>query len=90
LAPKISYYASLFVVANARKPDIGEDILAYSIAKLKELLEGGDIVKAKYVLRFLAGLARIVENDDGFMAIITEIVNQIKDQTPNVFALNST
>jgi hypothetical protein len=83
LPPKIPYYSSLFVVANARKEDIGRDMLAYSIGKVKELLEKGDVGRAKYMLRFLSGLSRIVDQD-GFMSVINEIVSKIEGQKPNV------
>jgi hypothetical protein len=86
LPPKIPYFASLFVVANARKQIIGKDILDFSLAKLKELLEAGDLTKGKLVLRFLAGLGRIVEND-GIMDVIREMVSKIEGQDANVFAL---
>lgn len=88
LPPKIPYFASLFVVANARKQVIGKDILDFSIAKLKEILEQGDLSKAKLMLRFLAGLARIVEAD-GTMNVIWEIVSKFEGEEPNVFSLTN-
>ena len=83
LPPKIPYFASLFAVANARKQVIGKDILDFSIAKVKELLEQGDLMKAKLMLRFLAGLSRIIDAD-GIMDVIGEIVSKIEGQEPNV------
>lgn len=83
LPPKIPYFASLFAVANARKQVIGKDILDFTIAKVKELLEEGDLTKAKLMLRFLAGLTRIVD-DDGVMLVIGEIVSEIERHEPNV------
>jgi nuclear cap-binding protein subunit 1 len=83
LPPKIPYFASLIVVANARKQVIGKDTLDYSVAKVKELLEQGDLANAKLMLRFVAGLARIID-EDGIMNIIGEIVSKIDGQQPNV------
>jgi hypothetical protein len=83
LPPKIPYFASLFVVANARKSVVGKDILDFSVEKVKELLEQGDLTKAKLMLRFLAGLTRIVE-EDGILNIIGEIVSNIEGTEPNV------
>jgi hypothetical protein len=85
LPPKIPYFASLFVVANARKQVVGKDILDFSVAKVKDLLEQGDLVKGKLMLRFLAGLTRIMEGE-GIMAIIGEIVSKIEGQQPNVIS----
>ena len=85
MPPKIPYFASLFVVANARKPAIGKDILDFSIIKVKELLESGDFIKGKLMLRFLAGLSRIVEND-GIIQVIEELVSKLHGQEVTVFA----
>jgi hypothetical protein len=76
------------VVANARKQVVGKDILDFSVAKVKDLLEQGDLVKAKLMLRFLAGLTRIMEGD-GIMTIIGEIVSKIEEQQANVSPLLS-
>ena len=67
---------------------IGKDVLEYSITKLKDLLEHGDLAKGKLMLRFLAGLARIVE-EDGIMNVIDEIVSKIEGQIPNVMLFMS-
>ena len=83
LPPKIPYFASVFVVANARKQIVGKEILDFTIAKVKELLESGDFIKAKLMLRFLAGLSRIIEND-GIMQVIEELVSKIDGQEVNV------
>lgn len=83
LPPKIPYFASLFVVANARKQVIGKDILDFTITKVKELLESGDFIKGKLMLRFLAGLSRIIE-DDGIIQVIEEMVSKIQGQEANV------
>jgi len=83
LPPKIPYFASLFVVANARKSSIGKDILDFSVEKVKQLLEQGDLSKAKLMLRFLAGLTRIID-EDGIITLIGEIVNHIEGQESNV------
>jgi hypothetical protein len=63
---------------------VGKDILEFSVAKVKDLLEQGDLVKGKLMLRFLAGLARIMD-EDGIMTIIGEIVSKIEGQEANVF-----
>ena len=73
----------MFVVANARKQIVGKEILDFTIAKVKELLESGDFIKAKLMLRFLAGLSRIIEND-GIMQVIEELVSKIEGQEVNV------
>ena len=86
LPPKIPYFASLAVVANARKAAIGKDVLEFTLGRLKDALEGGDMVTGKLLLRFLAGLARIVE-DDGVLNAIHEIVSKIEGQEPNVLHL---
>lgn len=83
LPPKIPYYASLFVVANARKQVIGKDILEFAVGKVKELIESGDLIRDKLMLRFLAGLTKIVE-ENGIMDIIGEIVTKIETEEPNV------
>ena len=83
LPPKIPCFASLVVVANARKAAVGKDILEFTVGKVKEVLEAGDLVTGKLLLRFLAGLARIVE-DDGVLTVIGEIVSKIEGQEPNV------
>jgi nuclear cap-binding protein subunit 1 len=83
LPVKIPYFASLFVVANARKPDIGKDILDFSVTKVKEVLEQGDFVKGKLMLRFLAGLGRIIE-EEGIIQVIEELVSKIEGQEANV------
>lgn len=83
LPPKIPYFASLFVVANARKQVVGKDILDFTVAKVKGLLESGDFVKGKLMLRFLVGLARIIE-DDGIIQVIEEIVSKIEGDQGNV------
>jgi hypothetical protein len=83
LPPKIPYFASLVVVANARKAAVGKDILEFTVGKVKEVLEAGDVMTGKLLLRFLAGLARIVE-DDGVLTVIGEIVSKIEGQEPNV------
>jgi hypothetical protein len=83
LPPKIPYFASLFVVANARKQAVGKDILEFAVVKVKQELEHGDYVKAKLMLRFLVGLARIVD-EDGIMTVINEIVSNIEGKEPNV------
>jgi hypothetical protein len=84
LPPKVPYFASLFVVANARRQVVGKDVVDFIVPKIQELLEQGEIVKAKLVLRFLAGLGRIVE-DDGVLTILEEIVSNIEGKKPNVF-----
>ena len=86
MPPKIPYFASLFAVANARKQVIGKDILDFTIAKVKALLEEGDVTKAKLMLRFLAGLTRIID-DEGVMLVIGEIVSEIERHEPNVVSL---
>ena len=63
---------------------MGKDILEFAVAKVKDLLEQGDLVKGKLMLRFLAGLARIMD-EDGIMTIIGEIVSKIEGQESNVF-----
>ena len=83
LPPKIPYYASLFVVANARKQVIGKDILEFTVGKIKELIEQGDLVRGKLMLRFLAGLTRIVD-ENGVMDLIGEIVSKIESEKSNV------
>lgn len=83
LPPKIPYYASVFVVANARKQVIGKDVLEFAVGKVKELIEEGNLVSGKLMLRFLAGLSRIVEGQ-GVMDVIGEIVSKIEGQEPNV------
>jgi len=83
LPPKIPYFASLFVVANARKQIIGKDILEFTVTKVKTLLGQGDLTKAKLMLRFFAGLARIIEGD-GVTSLIGEIVSVFEGQEPNV------
>lgn len=65
---------------------MGKDILDFTVAKVKELLEQGDVVKAKLMLRFLAGLSRIMDGD-GIMTIIGEIVSKIEGQQANVCPL---
>ena len=71
-------------MANARKQIVGKDILEFTIPKIKELLEDGEIIKAKLMLRFLAGLGRIVE-EDGIMKVIGEIVSNVEGKKPNVY-----
>ena len=88
LPPKIPYYAGLFVIANARKQVIGQDILDFTVDKIKELIEAGDLVRGKLMLRFLAGLTRIVE-ENGVMDIIGEIVSKIEAEQPNVYPTNT-
>ena len=83
LPPKIPYFASLVVVANARKAVIGKDVLDFTVGKVKEMSETGDVVTGKLLLRFLAGLARIVE-DDGVLTVIGELVSKIEGEEPNV------
>ena len=83
MPPKIPYYASLFVVANARKSAIGKDILTFSISKLKQLLQAGEILKTKLMLRFVAGLTRIIE-EEGAIQILSELVSKFEGQKPNV------
>jgi nuclear cap-binding protein subunit 1 len=84
LPPKIPYFASLVVVANARKAGIGKDVLDFTVGKVKDMLETGDVVTGKLLLRFLAGLARIVE-DDGVLTVIGELVSKIEGEEPNVY-----
>jgi len=81
---KIPYFASLFVVANARKQVVGKDVLEFIVPKITESLEQGELVNAKLLLRFLAGLGKIVE-EDGMMNIIGDIVSNIEGKSPNVF-----
>lgn len=64
---------------------VGKDILDFSVAKVKDLFEQGDLVKAKLMLRFLAGLTRIMEGE-GIMAILGEIVSKIEGQQANVIS----
>ena len=56
--------------------------------KIKELIEAGDLVRGKLMLRFLAGLTRIVE-ENGVMDIIGEIVSKIESEQPNVPPTNT-
>ena len=86
LPPKIPYYSSLFLVANARRQVIGKDVLDFTVAKIKELLEQGDMVKAKLMLRFFAGLGRIVE-ENGIMNVINEIISKFEQKVPTVLLL---
>jgi hypothetical protein len=86
LPPKIPHYASLFVVANARKQIVGKEILDFTIAKVKELIEQGEMISAKLMLRFLAGLGRIVE-EDGVTTVIGEIVSKLEGQESNASPL---
>ena len=53
------------------------------MGKVKELIEEGNLVSAKLMLRFLAGLSRIVEGQ-GVMEVIGELVSKIEGQQPNV------
>ena len=83
LPPKILYFASLLVVVNARKSTVGKDMTEFVVGKVQERLEAGDLVSGKLLLRFLAGLARIVEGN-GVLAVIGEIVSKIEGQEANV------
>ena len=44
------------------------------------------MVEAKLMLRFLAGLGRIVD-EDGIMQVMGEIVSKFEGQVPNVVPL---
>jgi hypothetical protein len=79
MPPKIPFYASLFVVANARKPAIGKDILDFSLSKLSTLLESGHLFHAKLLLRFIAGLARIIE-DDGIIRVLEQVAAKVQGE----------
>jgi hypothetical protein len=79
MPPKIPFYASLFVVANARKPAIGKDVLDFSLTKLSSLLESGEFFHAKLLLRFIAGLARIIE-DDGIIRVLEPLAAKVEGQ----------
>ena len=76
LPPKIPYFASLVVVMNARKSSIGKDILEFTVGKAKELFDVRELAKVKLVLRFLAGLERIVE--DGVTPLLSAILDNIE------------
>ena len=52
------------------------------VNKVKELIEEGNLVSGKLMLRFLAGLSRIVEGQ-GVMEVIGELVSKIEGQQPN-------
>jgi len=75
------------VVANARKSAVGKDILDFAVHKTQELLQQGDLTKAKLMLRFLAGLARIID-EDGILHIVREIVSNVEGKAPNVHYYN--
>lgn len=88
LPPKIPYFASLVVVINARKSSIGKEILDFTVGKGKELFDAREWAKAKLILRFLAGLERIVEEGvTPILSAILENVERIKERTSNRVSL---
>ena len=71
-------------MANARRNIIGKDLLEFIVPKVKETIEAGELVIAKLLLRFLAGIGRIIK-EDGIFNVIGEIVSNIEGKSSNVF-----
>lgn len=75
---KIPFVAAVVLYANAEKPEVALDVITRAAAQLQAALETGQWRNAKLVLRFLACLSPLYE-EDGIIPILDELFSRAVD-----------
>ena len=75
---KIPFIAAIVIVINLQKPEVVQEILARAAKALQEYLEAGHWREVKLVLRFLACLQGLLE-EDGVFPLLDELFSRAVD-----------
>lgn len=75
---KIPFVAGTVLFAHAEKREIAQDVVAKAALQLQEYLDQGAWRQFKLMLRFLASLSRLFEQD-GILPILDELFNRAVD-----------
>ena len=75
---KIPFVAGVVLYANAEKSVIAQDVIGRMGLQLQEALNGGRWRETKLLLRYLACLGPMFE-EDGIMPILDELFNRAAD-----------
>lgn len=75
---KIPFVAAVALFAHADKKETVQDLVNAAGSRLQEYLDKGQWRESKLMLRFLACLSRVFE-DDGIMSILDELFNRAVD-----------
>jgi nuclear cap-binding protein subunit 1 len=75
---KIPFVAAVVLYGNTEKSDMARDVVKLAGEKLQDALEAGQWREFKLLLRFLACLSPLFE-EDGVMPILDELFNRAVD-----------
>jgi nuclear cap-binding protein subunit 1 len=75
---KIPFVAAVVLYAHQEKKELAADVVAKAGAQLQDFLEKGQWKEVKLMLRFLACLSRLYE-EDGVLPIMDELFNRAAD-----------
>ena len=75
---KIPFVAAILIVINPQKPEVGQEMLTRAAKAMQEYLEAGDWREVKLVLRFLACLQGLLE-EDGVFPLLEELFSRAVD-----------
>jgi len=75
---KIPFVAGVVLYANAENGDVAQEVLGRAGPQLQEVLEKGDWREVKLLLRFLACMAQLYE-EDGVLPVLEELFNRAVD-----------
>ncbi|KAK3715443.1 Nuclear cap-binding protein subunit 1 [Vermiconidia calcicola] len=75
---KIPFVAGVVLFAHAEKKEIAADIISKAGPQLQEYLEKGQWRECKLMLRFLACMSRVFE-EDGVLPVLNELFNRAVD-----------
>ena len=75
---KIPFVAAIIIVVNPQKPEVGQEMLTKAAKAIEEYLEAGDWREVKLVLRFLACLQGLLE-EDGVFPLLEELFSRAVD-----------
>lgn len=75
---KIPFVAAILIVINPQKPEVAQEILTRAAKAIQEYLEAGHWREVKLVLRFLACLQGLLE-EDGVFPLLEELFSRAVD-----------
>lgn len=75
---KIPFVAAILIIIDSQKPEVVQELLTMAATAMQEYLEAGHWREVKLVLRFLACLQGLLE-DDGVFPILEELFSRAVD-----------
>ena len=75
---KIPFVAAIIIIINPQKPEVAQEILARAAKAMQEHLEAGHWREGKLVLRLLACLQGLLE-EDGVFPLLEELFSRAVD-----------